>query len=310
MKITDRAATDSAASEAPPPGRLRFAHVALVGKYQAQGMRDLLADLADWLQLQGVEVSLEAETARNTELFTYTALTVSELARQCDLAVVVGGDGTMLGFARQVAQHDLPLVGINHGRLGFITDVPLGQFRQALTDLLHGNWVEDTRHLIDGEVIRGGRRIFAGQALNDVVLSRGATNGMVEFHVEIGQEFVARLLADGLIVASPTGSTAYALAVGGPIVHPGLAGWVLTPIASHSLTTRPIVLPDSEEVRITVVSGRESAANFDMQRLASLLPGDVVCVRRSSDKVRFLHPRDWSYYATLREKLHWYGGGA
>jgi NAD+ kinase len=131
---------------------------------------------------------------------------------------------------------------------------------------------------------------------------------MVELRVDIGDEFVANLRADGLIVASPTGSTAYSLSAGGPIVHPGIAGWLLVPIASHTLSNRPIVLPDHGEVCIEVVAGRDVSANFDMQTLASLLHGDQVRVRRSAHKVRFLHPRGWSYYATLRRKLRWYEG--
>jgi NAD+ kinase len=146
--------------------------------------------------------------------------------------------------------------------------------------------------------------------MNDVVVSRGATASMVELKVTIGEDFVANIRADGLIVASPTGSTAYALSAGGPILHPGIAGWVLVPIASHTLSNRPIVLPDHGEIRIEIVAGRDASANFDMQSLASLLHGDQVRVRRSQHKVRFLHPLGWSYYATLRRKLRWYEGVA
>jgi len=131
----------------------------------------------------------------------------------------------------------------------------------------------------------------------------------VELAVNIGDETVANLRADGLIIASPTGSTAYALSAGGPILHPGIAGWVLVPIASHTLSNRPIVLPDGGQVRIEVVAGRDASANFDMQSLTRLLHGDQIVVQRSAHKVRFLHPRGWSYYATLRRKLHWYSGG-
>jgi NAD+ kinase len=144
--------------------------------------------------------------------------------------------------------------------------------------------------------------------LNDVVVSRSATAGMVELRVDIGDEFVANMRADGLIVASPTGSTAYALSAGGPILHPGIGGWLLVPNASHTLSNRPIVLPDDGEVRITVVSGRDVSANFDMQSLASLQHGDQVRMKRSAHRVRFLHPKGWSYYATLRRKLRWYEG--
>jgi NAD+ kinase len=286
----------------------RFHHAVLVGKYQADGIRPLLEEIAHFLVGQGLEVSFERLTALSTGVTDFEALSIDQIGAQCDLAVVVGGDGTMLGIARELARHNLPLVGINQGRLGFITDVPIGQFRDALAPMIAGDYEEDFRAMLEGEVWRDGRRIFEGLSLNDVVVSRGATASMVELRVELGDEFIANMRADGLIVASPTGSTAYSLSAGGPILHPGIAGWVLVPIASHTLSNRPIVLPDTGTVRITVVAGRDASANFDMQGIASLLHGDQVRVQRSAHKVRFLHPRGWSYYATLRRKLRWYEG--
>ena len=285
-----------------------FSHVAIVGKHQAQGMRELLDELAQFLVQAGLQVSFERATAQNTGLAAYRAVDSAELGAQCDLAVVVGGDGTMLGIARELARHDIPLIGINQGRLGFITDIAVGQFREALAPMLAGDYEEEHRAMLEGGVWRDGARIFEGLSMNEVVVSRGATASMVELRIDIGDEFVANLRADGLIVASPTGSTAYALSAGGPILHPGIAGWVLVPVASHTLTNRPIVLPDAGELRIEIVAGRDASANFDMQSLASLQHGDQVRVRRSEHKVRFLHPRSWSYYATLRRKLRWYEG--
>ncbi len=286
----------------------RFHHAALVGKYQAEGIRPVLQDVADFLLGQGLEVSIELQTAHNTGIAGFDALSTEQIGSRCDLAVVVGGDGTMLGIARELARYNLPLVGINQGRLGFITDVPIGQFREALTPMIAGDYEEDPRAMLEGEIWRDGERIFEGLSMNDVVVSRGATASMVELRVDIGDEFVANIRADGLIVASPTGSTAYSLSAGGPILHPGIGGWVVLPIASHTLSNRPIVLPDTDQIRITVVAGRDASANFDMQGLASLLHGDQVRVRRSEHKVRFVHPRGWSYYATLRRKLRWYEG--
>ena len=286
----------------------RFHHAALVGKYQADGIRPLLEEIAQFLVRQGLEVSFEHQTAQNTGVTDFDALNAEQIGARCDIAVVVGGDGTMLGFAREVAPFDLPLVGINQGRLGFITDVTIGQFRDALAPMIAGDYAEEHRTMIEGGVWRDNERIFEGLSMNDVVVNRGPTSGMVELRVDIGDEFIANIRADGLIVASPTGSTAYSLSAGGPILHPGIAGWVLVPIASHTLSNRPIVLPDAGEVHITVVAGRDASANFDMQRLASLLHGDQVRMRRSAHRVRFLHPRGWSYYATLRRKLRWYEG--
>ena len=156
----------------------------------------------------------------------------------------------------------------------------------------------------DGEL----ETIYEDFAINEVVVSRGATAGMVEVRAEVDGQFIANYRADGLIVASPTGSSAYAMSAGGPILHPALGGWVVVPIASHTLSNRPIVIPDTGTVTIEIVAGRDASMNFDMQSLASLLHGDRVTVRRSAYTVRFLHPQGWNYYATLRRKLRWNEG--
>jgi len=284
----------------------RFRHVAIVGKHQAPGIKPVLEEIAQFLCSQGLDVSLEADTAQNTGLTGYDALSHDELGKACDLAVVIGGDGTMLGFAREVARYGIPLLGINQGRLGFITDIPIERWRESLAPVLAGDYEVEPRAMLEGAVWRDGESIFSGLALNDVVVSRGATAGMVELKIEVGEQFVANMRADGLIVASPTGSTAYALSAGGPLMHPSIAGWLIVPIAPHTLSNRPIVLPDLGEVRMEIVAGRDASVNFDMQSLASLLHGDTITVRRSQHQVRFLHPKGWSYYATLRRKLRWY----
>jgi NAD+ kinase len=285
-----------------------FRHAAIVGKYQARGIRLVLEEIALFLVSQGLAVSFERATAEATGVSDFEALSTLEIGQRCDLAVVVGGDGTMLGIARELSRFNMPLVGINQGRLGFITDMPNDKYQEALAPILAGDYEEEQRAMLEGDVWRDGERIFEGLSLNDVVVSRGATASMVELRVDVDDEFVANIRADGLIVATPTGSTAYALSAGGPILHPSIAGLVLVPIASHTLSNRPIVLPDRGEVRLGIVAGREVSVNFDMHNLSSLLPGDQVHVRRSAFKVRFLHPRGWSYYATLRRKLRWYEG--
>jgi NAD+ kinase len=286
----------------------RFQHVAIVGKHQARGIKPILEEVANFVVGLGANVSLERETALNTGITAFAALSNEQLGAQCDLAIVVGGDGTMLGFAREMARFGVPLVGINQGRLGFITDLSIDKFRETLAPILAGDYETEQRPMLEGTVWRDGQNIFEGLALNDVVVSRGATASMVELRIDIGGDFVANMRADGLIVASPTGSTAYALSAGGPILHPSIAGWLLVPIASHTLSNRPIVLPDTGEVRMEIVAGRDASVNFDMQSLASLLHGDRITVRRSAHRVSFLHPTGWSYYATLRRKLRWYEG--
>lgn len=291
----------------------RFRHAALVGKYQAPGSRTVLAGVADFLAGQGLEVSLDSATALATGLTDYPVLDSAAIGLQCDVVVVIGGDGTMLATARALACHGLPLIGINQGRLGFITDIPLSQLPETLAPMLAGDYEEEHRGMLQGVVKRPAADgtlevIHESFAVNDVVVSRGGTAGMVELRVEVAEHFLTNFRADGLIIASPTGSTAYALSAGGPILHPDITGWVMVPIAPHTLSNRPIVLPDSGEVRIEIVAGRDAIVNFDHQGLASLLHGDRICVRRSEHRVRMLHPRGWSYYATLRRKLHWNEG--
>lgn len=288
----------------------QFRHVALIGKYHAHGTRSALETIAHFLSDQGCDVSIEKDTANNTGLTQYPILDVTEIGEHCDLGLVVGGDGTMLGIGRVLAKFGVPLVGINQGRLGFITDIAFEDYEAVLEQMLRGEFEEDRRWMMQAKVVRDGRCVFNATAMNDVVVNRGATAGMVELRVEVDGRFVANQRADGLIIASPTGSTAYALSAGGPLLHPSIAGWILVPIAPHTLSNRPIVLSDTGEITIEIVAGRDASANFDMQSLASLLHGDRITVRRSEYQMRFLHPKGWSYFDTLRKKLHWNEGVA
>ncbi len=295
----------------------KFLHVALIGKYQTMASgasgassRSALENIAHFLHDQGCEVFFEHDTAHNMGIAGYPTLTIAAIGAQCDLGLVVGGDGTMLGIGRQLAHFGVPLIGINQGRLGFITDIPFDSFASTLAPMLRGEFEEDHRGLIHGRVMRDGHCVFDALAMNDVVVNRGATSGMVELRVEVDGHFVANQRADGLIIATPTGSTAYSLSAGGPLLHPSIPGWVLVPIAPHTLSNRPIVLANIAEIAIEVVAGRDASASFDTQSLASLLHGDRIVVTRSNHHARFLHPKGWSYFDTLRQKLHWNEGVA
>ncbi|OQW86989.1 MAG: NAD kinase [Rhodoferax ferrireducens] len=295
----------------------KFKLVALIGKYQntasstsIAGSRAALEAVANFLHDQGCDVVFEQDTARNMGIVGYPSLAVPQIGEQCDLCLVVGGDGTMLGIGRQLSSYGVPLIGINQGRLGFITDIPYGNFASCLEKMLRGEYVEDHRSLMNGRVMRDGHCVYTAMALNDVVVNRGATSGMVELRVEVDGHFVANQRADGLIIASPTGSTAYALSSGGPLLHPSIPGWVMVPIAPHTLSNRPIVLANTSHIAIEIVAGRDASASFDQQSLASLMHGDRIEVTRSNHHVRFLHPKGWSYFDTLREKLHWNEGVA
>jgi len=293
----------------------QFRHVALFGRTHAsvtgtalEGSRKVLEEVAHFLARQGCEVVFDQNTAQLTGLAGYAALDLAEIGKQCDLGIAIGGDGTMLGVGRQMAQHGLPLIGINQGRLGFITDIPLKDYASVLPPMLQGKYQTDVRSLMHARVQSDGHCVFDALAMNDVVVYRGGTSGMMEMRVEVDGHFVASQRADGLIIATPTGSTAYSLSVGGSLLHPGISGWIMAPIAPHTLSNRPIVLPDNCEVSIEIVSGRYASANFDMQSLASLMIGDRITVRRSQHQVRFLHPEGWNYFDTLRKKMHWNEG--
>jgi len=211
----------------------------------------------------------------------------------------------MLSFARQLAPHDVPLIGVNQGRLGFLTDIPLARMETTLGAMLDGRYVEERRTLLDATVERADGTRERALALNDVVVNRGALGTMIDLAVEIDGRFVYSMRADGLIVATPTGSTAYALSAGGPIVAPQVPAFALVPVAPHALTHRPVAIPDSAHIAIAVSHGRDASVHCDGQAHFALSEGDRVALRCAQHRARFLHPDDHDYFAMLREKLHW-----
>lgn len=279
--------------------------IALVVRHNTAGVEEPVGRIRDFLQEAGYRVIFEADTAANLQLTNIDSMTVAEIGAQATIGIVVGGDGTMLGIARQLAEYDIPLVGINLGRLGFITDIPLDDMLPALDAILQGRSRAEKRTLLEARVMRGGEQIFCSVAVNDVVVARGTGAGMVELKLTVDGQFMYNQRSDGLIVSTPTGSTAYALSAGGPLLHPSLGGTVLVPIAPHALSNRPIVVPDTSEIVVELVSGRDISVNFDMQTFTSLQLGDQIVISRSPHTITFLHPLDWSYYHTLRQKLHW-----
>lgn len=289
-------------SKKTPP---QFTRVALVGKYQAEGIEPILHNIAKLIQSCGCEVFYEAETASSIGISPKLSLTTEDFAGKIDIVVVVGGDGTLLGVGRKIAGANIPVVGINMGRLGYMTDIPLQEINTVLPDILSGRYESDTRHLLQASIIHRDQMTAEGLALNDVVMNRSSVSGMVELTVSVNGSFMYNQRSDGLIVATPTGSTAYSLSAGGPILHPRVFGIVLAPIAPHALSNRPIVLPADAEITIEVAGGKDVSVNFDMQSLTLLQTGDKVLVKKSEKTVTLLHPLGHSDYRTLREKLHW-----
>ena len=282
-----------------------FSNVALFGKPRAENIREPLLAIARIVEAAGAKLLFDAATRDHVGLDQYPGHSVHAIGKQADVAIVLGGDGTMLGIARELAPFKVPLIGINHGRLGFMTDISLDQMAEALLPMLRGVYETDRRILLDGEVRRGDQAKFHAAALNDIVVSRGVTGGMVEYTVRVDGAIMYNQRADAVIVATPTGSTAYALSADGPILYPSLAGLLLVPVAPQTLSNRPIVLNDDVVIEIEITDERDAMAHFDMQSYEQLEPGDVVRVKRSVDVATLLHPVGYNFFATLRQKLHW-----
>ena len=228
-----------------------------------------------------------------------------ELVAFGDLALVLGGDGSMLGVARLLAPFQKPIVGINTGRLGFITDIVVDDMERVLPEIFAGDFERDRRHLLEGTVSRNGKAVFEQLAVNDLGFSHGRAGGMVDFVVHVDGIPMSSQSADGIICSTTTGSTAYSLAAGGPILHPSLDGVVLVPVAPHTLSNRPIVLPSNLPIEIELTDARDAVAYFDMQEFFDVLPGDVLSIRRSDAYIEILHPKGFDYFELLRRKLKW-----
>lgn len=282
-----------------------FATIALIGRYASPAIEEPLTRLASFLAARGHRVVIDSATVEDAPLPGYHTAPAEALGREAQLAIVIGGDGTMLSIARRLAPFDVPLIGINQGRLGFLTDIALADMETTLDAMLAGRYVEETRTLLDATLTRTSGSTENALALNDVVVNRGGLGGMIDCSVTVDGRFVYSMRADGLILATPTGSTAYALSAQGPIVDPGVPALLLVPVAPHALTNRPIAVRDSAVVEIELLRGKDASLHCDGQSHFALVDGDRVLVRRSAHRVRLLHPQDHDHFAMLRKKLHW-----
>lgn len=282
-----------------------FRKVAIFVK-PAESLAGPLTALISVICKTGAEVYLDERSAKTLgERAGSRGYTRAELGELCDLAVVLGGDGTMLGVARSLAPFGTPIVGVNAGRLGFITDIVLEDMERLLPALLQGQCTRDVRRMLSAELVRNGKSIFSGLAVNDIGVSHGRAGGMVEFIVYVNGIQMASQSADGIICSTPTGSTAYSLAAGGPLLAPMLDGVTLVPVAPHTLSNRPIVLPGESSIDIEITGSRDAVAYFDMQEFADVQPGDVLKIRPSQRTFTMLHPIGYDYFDLLRRKLKW-----
>ena len=284
-----------------PPAAVKptFRRVALIGKLRSPEIAASLQDLSALLKARGCEVLIERETAdgRGADYET--------IGTKADLAVVIGGDGTMLAAARNLVGRRVPLVGINQGRVGFMTDIAHDDMQEGIGAILEGKYSLEERALLDAEIIRDGKSVLRTVALNEAVVGKGSQGRLIEFELSIDGEFVYRLRGDGVIVATPTGSTAYALSAQGPILHPAVPALALVPLNPHTLSARPVSVSDRSVVEIALVRALDARAHFDGIALTDMAEGDRLILRRSGDVVRFVHPPGYRYFATLREKLRW-----
>ena len=283
-----------------------FRRVALIGK-RTPAIARSLRTLRDLLKKRGCEVMIERETAASVGDGSKhgKAATYAEIGRRADLAIVVGGDGTMLAAARSLVRYGVPLAGVNQGRLGFMTDIALEDMTKSVSALLAGKHEIEERALIDAEVRRGRKSLLRTLALNEAVVTKGSQARLIEFQLRIDGVHVYRLRADGVIVATPTGSTAYALSAQGPILHPKVPAFALVPLNPHVLSARPVSVSDGCVIEIGLVHAVDARAHFDGFALTDLQEGDRLVLKRSADAIRFVHPPGYSYYTMLREKLRW-----
>lgn len=282
-----------------------FQTVALIGKITNPLIREHLLNLAQFLEGRGLEVLVEALTAEHLGLDGYPRVALSEMAGRADLAVVLGGDGTMLMVARELVDHDIPLIGVNKGRLGFLTDLTTDNMHASIGKMLEGEFTRERRTLLGASLVRDGVVTHKGRAVNDVVISKGGTARLIELELTIDGEFVHRQRSDGLIIATPTGTTAYALSAGGPLLHPTLDAIALVPVCPHTLSNRPFAINGSSLVEITLVHAADAFVHFDGQLQTALNCGDKLFVQRLDHPLTLLHPHGHSHYAMLREKLNW-----
>lgn len=288
----------------------QFKRIGIVTRPNTPNICTVLGRLISFLQNSDIEVYLEEHCLGEANLNSCliencTLLPQGQLGKKCDLIIVLGGDGTFLSAARQAAPYRIPLLGINQGHLGFLAQVSQETMEEELHGLLGGKYLTDDCLLLETWVTRNGEELHHSLALNDVVLSRGGTGQMISFEVFINGQFVYTQRSDGLIISTPTGSTAYALAAGGPILQNALRAITLVPICPQSMTNRPIVISDTCEIRILVTRAGDARVHYDGQSFADIQSMDTITIRRYRNSVRVLHPTDYKYYKTLRQKLHW-----
>ncbi|MBA6411977.1 NAD(+) kinase [Parahaliea sp. F7430] len=284
-----------------------FKRIGLVGRSQHEGVQPVLEELVGLLGRRGLEVVLEDRLGELLPKGDHSLATLDAIGEDADLVIVVGGDGSLLSAARTLARYETPVLGVNRGRLGFLTDISPDEISQQVPAVLDGHFTRERRFLLDAKVTRDGKTVGRADALNDVVVNSGTSAQMIEFELSINDTFVYRQRADGLIISTPTGSTAYSLSGGGPIMHPTLDAVVLVPMFPHALSSRPIVVDGNSEIRIHILDRNRihPPVTCDGQVNMTARPGDCVVISKKPHRLTLLHPIGHSFYASCRDKLRW-----
>ena len=286
---------------------MKFKTIGVIAKPQAESVRGTLHSLFEFLKNKNYNVLLDEQLPDAINTCNFDKANREDIGKRCDLVIVVGGDGSILNAVRSLAHANVPLLGINVGRLGFLADISPEGLEASLDDILDGSYREEQRFLLEMQVIRDNKVIFAGDAFNDVVVHIRDVARMIEFETRINEEFVNHQRADGIVISTPTGSTAYALSAGGPILHATLDAITLVPISPHTLSSRPLVVNADSHIDILICNTKEgiAQATCDGHLSTDVHVGDYIKVKRKAEKITLIHPKHYSYFEILRAKLHW-----
>jgi NAD+ kinase len=284
-----------------------FSCIGLIGKPNHQGANNTLTSLYNFLKARDLTVIVDARVSPGMGIDDIESLELADLGKACDLAIVVGGDGNMLGAARTLSRFDVAVIGVNRGNLGFLTDLDPEDFEAPLADVLDGKFQVEYRFLLETRVIRQQQQISVNCAVNEVVLHADKIAHMIEFEAFIKDDFVFRQRSDGLIIATPTGSTAYSLSGGGPILNPNLDAISMVPMFPHTLNSRPLVVDSNSEIKLKVSPDNDAdmQVSCDSHISLAVLAGDEIIVCKSPNRLKLVHPEKYSYYRVLRKKLGW-----
>jgi NAD+ kinase len=292
---------------APASTKAQFKSVGLIGRVPSDQTKATAQRLVKCLDKLCVKIVLLEMLAELLDMPDAVKGNKDFIAQNCDLAIVIGGDGSMLGAARAMVAHDVPVLGVNRGRLGFLTDIMPNEVEKKIIDVFAGNYITESRFLLDMTIIRDGKQIASGDALNDVVLYPGRHIRMIDFELDIDGQFVYSQSSDGLIVSTPTGSTAYALSGGGPLMYPSMDAIVLVPLNPHSLSSRPIVVSGDSQIKLLIGERMSESLNVtcDGQVADLVRAGDEIHIKKKLRGLKLIHPSDYNYYDTCRKKLGW-----